>query len=81
MKRTTVSLPDDLAQALEREAQRRHASASEVTRVALAHHLGLVQDEPRALPFAPLGHSGHRTTGRDLEQLLEREWNDQPGRR
>lgn len=81
MKRTTVSLPDDLEQALGREARRRHVSASEVTRTALAQHLGLAQDEPRKLAFADLGHSGHRTTARDMEQLLEQEWDDAPGRR
>lgn len=81
MKRTTISLPDDLAQALDREAQRRHASASEIARTALAEHLGLVQSEPRELAFADLGRSGHRTTARDMEQLLEQEWNDVPGRR
>lgn len=81
MKRTTVSLPDDLAQALNREAHRRRASASEVTRAALTLYLGLEQDQPRELPFADLGRSGHRTTARDMEQLLEQEWNDVPGRR
>lgn len=81
MKRTTRSLPDDLAQALNREAQRRRASASEVARVALTQYLALEQDQPRELPFADLGRSGHRTTARDMEQLLEQEWNDVPGRR
>ncbi|HEX8714097.1 MAG TPA: CopG family transcriptional regulator [Solirubrobacteraceae bacterium] len=81
MKRTTISLPDDLAQALDREAQRRRSSASEIARTALAQHLGLVQDEPRKLAFADLGGSGHRTTARDMEQLLEQEWDDVPGRR
>jgi predicted transcriptional regulator len=82
MKRTTISLPDDLAQALDREARRRSSSASEVTRTALAQHLGLVQDQLRKLAFADLGRSGHRTTARDMEQLLEQEWNDDvPGRR
>ncbi len=81
MKRTTISLSDDLAQALNREAQRRRASASEVTRLALTQYLGLEQDQPRELPFADLGRSGHRTTARDMEQLLEQEWNDVPGRR
>jgi hypothetical protein len=74
MKRTTVSLPDDLADALGREARRRHASVSEVTRLALAEHLGLGPDVPRELPFPALGHSGHPATGRDMEQLLEAEW-------
>ncbi len=81
MRRTTISLPDELAQALDREARRRHSSASEVARTALAQHLGLTQDQPRELPFADLGRSGHRTTARDMEQLLEQEWNDVPGRR
>jgi metal-responsive CopG/Arc/MetJ family transcriptional regulator len=81
MKRTTISLPDDLAQALNREARRQHSSASEVTRTALAQHLGLAQNKPRELAFADLGRSGHRTTARDMEQLLEQEWNDLPGRR
>jgi predicted transcriptional regulator len=81
MKRTTISLSDDLAQALNREAQRRHKSASEVTRTALSRYLGLVEGEPRELPFAELGRSGHRSTARDMEQLLEQEWNDVSGRR
>jgi Arc/MetJ-type ribon-helix-helix transcriptional regulator len=81
MRRTTVSLPDDLAQALDREARRRHASASEVTRVALAQHLGLTQNEPRELAFADLGRSGHHSTARDMERLLEQEWDDVSGRR
>ncbi|HXN39591.1 MAG TPA: CopG family transcriptional regulator [Solirubrobacteraceae bacterium] len=81
MKRTTVSLPDDLAQALDREAQIRHSSVSEVTRTALAQHLGLAQGEPRELDFAAVGHSGHHNTARDMEQLLEQEWDDVPGRR
>jgi metal-responsive CopG/Arc/MetJ family transcriptional regulator len=81
MKRTTISLPDDLAQALDREAQRRRTSASEVTRAALTQHLGLLQGQPRELVFAGLGRSGHRTTARDMEQLLEQEWHDVYGRR
>ncbi|HEX3874250.1 MAG TPA: ribbon-helix-helix domain-containing protein [Solirubrobacteraceae bacterium] len=74
MKRTTVSLPDDLAQALEREAARLRTSVSAVTRAALGEHLGLGTSGPRELPFTALGHSGHHTTGRDMEQLLHTEW-------
>jgi Ribbon-helix-helix protein, copG family len=76
MKRTTLSLPDDLAEALAREARRRSTSASAVARDALAKHLHLVPGESRPLPFASLGRSGHRTTGRDMEDLLAREWDD-----
>ncbi|MGH2845667.1 MAG: ribbon-helix-helix protein, CopG family [Thermoleophilaceae bacterium] len=81
MKRTTISLPEDLAKALERESRRRNRSASEIARDALASHLGLVPGERRDLPFAALGRSGHRTTAQDMEELLEREWNDRAGGR
>jgi plasmid stability protein len=74
MKRTTVSLPDDLAQALQREAGRRQTSVSAVAREALSDHLGFGGGGPRELPFDALGRSGHHTTGRDMEQLLESEW-------
>ena len=78
MKRTTLSLPDDLAQALTREARRHSTSASAIARDALAKHLHLVPGDARPLPFAALGHSGHNTTGRDMEQLLAREWDEHP---
>lgn len=77
MKRTSLSLPDDLADALAREARRRNRSASAIARDALARHLGLTADEPRRLPFAALGRSGHRNTGRDMEALLAAEWDDE----
>jgi hypothetical protein len=74
VKRTTISLPDALANALSREARRRNRSVSEVTREALVRHLGLAVDEPRRLPFADLGASGHTQTGREMEELLATEW-------
>jgi metal-responsive CopG/Arc/MetJ family transcriptional regulator len=81
MKRTTVSLPDDLASALAREARRRGRSVSEITRDALTRYLGLAADEPRAVPFAGIGRSGHRTTARDMEELLAHEWDADARRR
>jgi Arc/MetJ-type ribon-helix-helix transcriptional regulator len=76
MKRTTVSLPDDLADALVREAHRQRSSASEVTREALARHLGMSSEGPRELSFAAIGRSGQGTVARDMERLIEREWDD-----
>ncbi len=67
MKPTTIWLPDDLAEALDREARRCRASASDVVRTALSSYLGVTQGEVRELPFAELGRSGHRTTARDME--------------
>jgi predicted transcriptional regulator len=78
MRRTTVSLPDDVANALAREARRRNKSASAITRDALAAHLGLRGDTPRAVPFAAVGRSGRKSTARDMEELIDREWDEPP---
>jgi Arc/MetJ-type ribon-helix-helix transcriptional regulator len=74
MKRTTISLPSDLAQDVEREAQRRRVSISEVTREALREHI----QRPAAdrLPFIGVGRSGQRDTARRAEEILAREWGD-----
>jgi Arc/MetJ-type ribon-helix-helix transcriptional regulator len=79
MKRTTVSLPDELAKAVEREARRRRLSVSQVTRESLSAHLDF-DEQPRQLPFVALGSSGHRTTARDLEDILAAEWTRDRGR-
>jgi predicted transcriptional regulator len=53
MTRTTITLPDDLASALKREARRRHTSVSAVAREALAERLGL-GGAKREVPFAAI---------------------------
>jgi hypothetical protein len=63
MKRTTISLPGELAAGVEREARRRRISISELTRGALARELGMT-GERRRLPFAALGRSGRRHVAR-----------------
>jgi predicted transcriptional regulator len=80
MRRTTISLPDELADALEREARRRSLPASAIARDALSDYLGIGRaGEQRELPFAAVGRSGQKTTARDMEELLERDW-DQDAR-
>lgn len=75
MRRTTVSLPDDLADALAREARRRSMPVSAITRDALTAYLGIGgPDDRRELPFAALGRSGHSDTAREMEELLAQEW-------
>jgi predicted transcriptional regulator len=82
MKRTTISLPDELAEALDREARRRAVPVSVIARVALLQHLGLGEaGDRRRLPFAAVGRSGHRRTARDMEELLAAEWDDRAGDR
>ena len=73
MKRT-ISLPDNLAAALNREARRLGVPVSRVAREAIEARLGLAAGGGRKLPFAALGRSGYRWTARDLEKILRTEW-------
>lgn len=73
MRRTTISLPEELALAAEREARRRSSSVSEIAREALAAHLGF-DAAARPLPFANLGRSGNSDTAERLEELMSKEW-------
>lgn len=74
MMRTTVTLPDELATLLAREARRHDTSVSEIVRRAVASFLGTASGERRELPFAALGRSGRRHTARDAEKILTAEW-------
>jgi predicted transcriptional regulator len=74
MKRTTISLPDDLAAALDREARRRGVAVSQIAREAIEARLGRSPTGKRKLPFASLGRSGHHTTAEDAEEILRAAW-------
>jgi Arc/MetJ-type ribon-helix-helix transcriptional regulator len=74
MKRTTISLPDEVALLAEHEARRRGISLSEVARQALSEHLGIGGDSPRRLPFAKLGRSRHTDTSVRVDEILARRW-------
>jgi metal-responsive CopG/Arc/MetJ family transcriptional regulator len=79
MKRTTISMPDDLANALEREMRRRGAPASAIVRDALLDYLKLRNPgSRRPVPIAGLGASGQRNIARDAEQILRAEWGGEP---
>lgn len=69
MTRTTLSLPDDLASALKREARRRHTSVSAVAREALADRFGLSQGK-REVSFAAIGRSGKGRAAREADETL-----------
>jgi hypothetical protein len=77
MRRVTIILPDDMAQALDREARRQRATASAVVREALAVRLRLRGDQVPPLPFAALGRSGERDTARRVDAILDAEWDAQ----
>jgi plasmid stability protein len=68
--RITLSLPDDFASALRREARRRHTSVSAVAREALGERLHLSAEEPREVPFAALGRSGDGRNARESDRAL-----------
>jgi predicted transcriptional regulator len=69
MNRTTLSLPDDLASALKREARRRHTSVSAIAREALAERFGLTGAK-REVPFAALGRSTDGRSAREADEML-----------
>ncbi|HXB66173.1 MAG TPA: CopG family transcriptional regulator [Solirubrobacteraceae bacterium] len=78
MRRATISLPEELAWDIEREAQRRRVSVSEIARDALREHLD--RRTAGGLPFIGIGHSGTHDTARHAEEILTHEWGDARGR-
>jgi len=70
MKRTTIKLPDELDHRLRHEAARRGTTLSEVTREAIAEHLGGTK---RRLRAAAAGHSGRRDVSERIEEILREE--------
>lgn len=82
MKRTTISLPDDLALRLQREAARRSVSEAEVVRAALAQVLGGSDPGRRPLPFPAFSRgSGETDISHRIEEILAEEWGGSAGDR
>jgi len=80
MKRTTISLSDDLAGLVEREAARREMSISELVRLALTRLLR--PEGGREIPWAGLVREPEMVYGADLDEALAEEWtagDDSPG--
>ena len=71
MKRTTIKLPDELDAKLRREAARRGVTLSQITREAIAAHLGA--GPVRHLRAAGAGNSGRGDISRRIEEFLELE--------
>jgi metal-responsive CopG/Arc/MetJ family transcriptional regulator len=77
VKHVAISLPDDLAEELNAEAERRSSSVSEVVQTALTQYLCLgLGGSSRTHESGDTAHSGQRATARDMEKLLAREWGD-----
>ncbi len=74
MKRITVSMPDELSRLLEREAERRSTSVSQIVRVSLTQMLG--GEEERTIPWAGLVCEPEMTYGSEIDEALEKDWAD-----
>ncbi len=74
MKRTTVSLPDDLAALVDREATRRGTSVSEIVRISLSEQLR--GDKRRKVPWAGLVDDRDVAPAAELEKSLSESWAD-----
>jgi metal-responsive CopG/Arc/MetJ family transcriptional regulator len=70
MKRTTVTIPDSLAEALEREAHRTDTSASHIVREALTAYLGLTPGAAPALGIVGIFASGESHLSEEVESFL-----------
>ncbi len=76
MKRTTIVLPDDLADLVALEARRRHTSVSEVIRQLVAGGLAGGPGGRREIPWAGLFHDPEMVPARRLDQALADGWAD-----
>ena len=74
MKRTTISLPDDLSQLLHQEARRKGTSVSSVVRDLVASGLTGSQDRVRSIPWAGLFEDPKMVPGREVKEALKGDW-------
>ena len=74
MKRTTITLSDDLAELVAREAQRRRTSVSAVIRTLLAEGLGGSGDKPREIPWAGLFSDSDMPAAERVDEALAEQW-------
>ncbi|MFQ5742442.1 MAG: CopG family transcriptional regulator [Acidobacteriota bacterium] len=74
MKRTTITLPDELAEFVSREAHRRQTSVSALVRDLIAR--GLALDSPREIPWAGLFEDPEMVPAARIDDELGQHWAD-----
>ena len=79
MKRTTITLPDELAEILTREARRRDTSVSAIVRTLVEEGLELTGESPRPIPWEALFDDPEMVPARRVDEELERHWADDIG--
>jgi hypothetical protein len=70
MKRTTITLPDELAEKVDLEAKRQQTSVSDVVRQLIAQGLPAPRVKPRKIPWAGLFHDPDMVQGSKIEEAL-----------
>jgi hypothetical protein len=76
MKRATITLPEDLAELVDREAVRRQTSFSEVVRQFIVQGLSGSEEKPREIPWAGLFHDPDMVPAERLDEELAKNWAD-----
>jgi len=76
MKRTTITWPEDLADAVGREAKRRRVSVSEVIRQSVEEHIQRRPTGIRRIPWAGLIDDPAFPAAADLDAFLAENWAD-----
>jgi Arc/MetJ-type ribon-helix-helix transcriptional regulator len=79
MRRTTITLPDELANDVAREARRRHTSVSEVVRESLIATLREGRRDGsgrRIIPFSGIFESGDPAWAARVDEELAKTWAD-----
>ena len=76
MRRTTITLTDDVAEMVEQEAQRRRTSVSAVIQDYVTTGLTGGSQEPREIPWAGLFHDPDMPPAAQLDEVLKAQWAD-----
>jgi Arc/MetJ-type ribon-helix-helix transcriptional regulator len=74
MKRTTIVLPDDMAELVEREAKRLGIPVSELVRRAIRQTLLGSRSKPRDIPWAGIIDDPRMIPGSRVDEELEKDW-------
>jgi hypothetical protein len=76
MRRTTITLPDELAELLSSEARRLQTSVSEVVRRFIEEGLVGSAEKPRQIPWAGLFSDPNMIPAERLDEALAQTWAD-----
>jgi Arc/MetJ-type ribon-helix-helix transcriptional regulator len=76
MKRTTIALPDDLAELVDSEARRQRTSVSDVIRRHLVRSLPGAAERPRVIAWAGLLEEPSMPSGERIDEAFAEGWAD-----